>query len=193
MVKPILQDFPEAFETARLVIRAPQPSDAYEVNQAILESLNELRPWMAWAKESPTLEQTTETVRRAHGRFVLREDLMYLLFLKSTETLVGCSGLHRIDWDIPSFEIGYWARTPYAGQGYITEAVRGLSTFAIEQLDARRVFIKCDAENAASAAVAERAGFILEGRHRCDTRDHFGKLRDTLYYAKVHADDEIEE
>lgn len=145
---------------------------------------------MSWAKEAPAPEQTAETIRRAHGRFLLREDLMYLLLLKGTETLVGCSGLHRIDWDIPCFEIGYWVRTSFAGHGYITESVRGLAAFAFEQLDARRVFIKCDAKNVASAAVARRAGFEYEGLHRCDTRDHFGHLRDTLYFAKVSRDEE---
>ncbi len=189
-MKPILQDFPESFETERLTIRAPKPSDAIEVNQAITESIDELRPWMAWATEAPTPEQTAETVRRAHGRFLLREDLMYLILLKGAETLVGCSGLHRIDWDIPSFEIGYWVRTSHAGQGYITEAVSGLTAFAFEQLGAHRVFIKCDAKNVASAAVAKRAGFEYEGLHRCETRDHFGQLRDTLYFAKVRIDDE---
>ena len=32
-------------------------------------------------------------------------------------------GLHRIDWAVPKFEIGYWARTSHAGRGYITEDV----------------------------------------------------------------------
>lgn len=187
-MEPILKDFPEQFETERLLIRAPRPDDAEEVNQAIIESIDELRPWMSWAKEKPTLSQTAENMRRAHGKFVLREDLMYLITFKQPDSrsgklLVGCSGLHRIDWEIPCFEIGYWVRSCFAGNGYITEAVRGLTDFAFEQLGARRVFIKCDERNKPSAAVAERAGFRLEGIHHCDNRDHFGVLRNTIYYA----------
>lgn len=189
MMHPILREFPERFETDRLIVRAPLPSDAQQVNTAVIESFDELRPWMAWAKEKPTLEQTAETIRRAHGQFLLREELMLLLFLKDGETLVGSSGLHRIDWDIPSFEIGYWVRTSYGGRGYITEAVRGITQFAFEYLDARRVFIKCDAMNTRSAAIARRAGFDYEGIHRCDTRDHFGKLRDTLYFARIRPEE----
>lgn len=187
-MNPILRDFPTYFETERLIIRAPEPEDAAVVNQAVIESINELRPWMAWAKENPTIEQTAENIRRAHAKFLLREDLMYLLTLKESSSqtgkpLVGCSGLHSINWEIPSFEIGYWARSTFAGKGYITEAVRGLTDFAFSQLGANRVFIKCDVKNVRSLAVAERAGFEKEGLHRHDARDHFGNLRDTLCFA----------
>ena len=60
-------------------------------------------------------------VRGADARgtfgFILRQDLWLLLFEKGTSTIVGSSGLHRIEWEVPSFEIGYWVRTRYAGKG----------------------------------------------------------------------------
>ena len=91
---------------------------------------------------------------------------MLLLFLKGTGTLVGSSGLHRIDWEVPKFEIGYWCRTGFTGRGYVTEAVRGISAFAFDVLGARRVEIRCDSRNLPSARGAERAGFRLEGELR---------------------------
>jgi ribosomal-protein-serine acetyltransferase len=66
-----------------------------------------------------------------------REDL--LLLLRGTRTFVGNSGLHRIHWEGPKFEIGYWCRTRFTGQGYVTEAVRGISAFAFDTLGARRL------------------------------------------------------
>lgn len=83
---------------------------------------------------------------------------MMFLFLKETGALVGGSGLHRIDWSVPKFEIGYWCRTRFAGHGYITEAVRGLGAFAFDQLGARRVEILCDSRNHRCVRVAELAG-----------------------------------
>jgi RimJ/RimL family protein N-acetyltransferase len=91
---------------------------------------------------------------------------MLLLFLKGTNTLVGSSGLHRMDWSEPKFEIGYWCRTRFTGNGYVTEPVRGITTFAFEHLGARHVAIRCDALNRKSARVAERAGYTLEGELR---------------------------
>ncbi|MEZ4713461.1 MAG: GNAT family N-acetyltransferase [Caldilineaceae bacterium] len=188
-MKPILRDFPDHFESERLLIRGPRPGDGPELNAAVIDSLAELKPWMPWAQKPPTLEESEENARRGHVRFMTREDLWLLLFSKGTHTMVGGSGLHRIDWDIPSFEIGYWVRTPYAGQGYITEAVAAITDFAFDVLGARRVFIKCDAKNERSAAVARRLDFSFEGTLHCDTRDHFGNLRDTLVFAKVRKEE----
>ena len=47
MKPPILMDFPESFETERLVIRSPLPGDGPEMYRAVSESFGELTPWMA--------------------------------------------------------------------------------------------------------------------------------------------------
>lgn len=100
------------------------------------------------------------------------------LFLKGTDTLVGSSGLHRIDWPVPRFEIGYWCRTSFSGQGYVTEAVRGIADFAFDHLDARRVEIRCNPQNHRSAHVAEYAGFRLEGELRAFERSPNGGVKE---------------
>jgi RimJ/RimL family protein N-acetyltransferase len=110
------------------------------MHTAVNESLGELTPWMSWPKEHRTVEGSEASVRHTPARsFVGREDLMLLLLLRGTRTLVGSSGLHRIDWEVPKFEIGYWCRTRSTGQGYVTEAVRGISAFAFDTLGARRL------------------------------------------------------
>ena len=69
---------------------------------------------------------------------------------------------------MPKFEIGYWCSTRFSGQGYTTEAVRGIAALAFEALGAKRVEIRCDPLNRLSARVAERAGFRLQGELRND-------------------------
>ena len=166
MRPPILRDFPESFETERLLIRGPLPGDGAEVHAAVNESLDELLPWMDWPRQHETVEDSEERVRRNRARFLERTDLLLLLFMKGTDTLVGGSGLHRMDWSVPRFEIGYWCRTRFAGNGFITEAVRVITSFAFEHLDARRVEIRCDSLNERSIGVAKRAGYRLEGELR---------------------------
>lgn len=83
------------------------------------------------------------------------------------------------------FEIGYWVRTSCAGQGYITEAVSAIADFAVQELQAARLEIRCDSRNTQSARVAERAGFTLEGILRNDKLDVQGALRDNMIYSKV--------
>lgn len=114
-----------------------------------------------------------------------------MLILKATDTIIGGSGLHRIDWNVPKFEIGYWVRSSYAGQGYITEAVTGITSFAFNTLGARRVEIRCDVKNVRSSAVARRAGFALECTTHNDARDHFGLLRSTHIFTRTQ-DDPVE-
>lgn len=182
----IMRDFPYEFETERLTIRGPLPGDGAEMQAAIVESIDELRPWMPWATIIPTPEESETRLRQKQLDFLARKDLQLLLFLKGTHTLVGSSGLHRINWDVPKFEIGYWVRTPFARQGYITEAVAGISDFAFQQLGAKRVEIRCDAQNMRSAAVPRRLGFMHEGTLRFDDVDHItGELRDTMIFAKI--------
>jgi RimJ/RimL family protein N-acetyltransferase len=186
-VDPILLDFPDSFETERLTIRSPLPGDGEELQAAVAESIEDMRPWMPWANHVPTVEEEEDAVRRGRARFLTREDLWLLLFLKGTHTLVGGSGLHRMDWDVPRFEIGYFARRRFVGQGYITEAVCGVTRFAFETLGARRVEIRCDARNERSRRVAERAGFELEATLHKHAVAVDGSLRDTLIYVRFEA------
>ena len=108
--------------------------------------------------------------------------------LKGSKTIIGGTGLHRINWNVPRFEIGYWVRTSYARQGYITEAVSGLTDFAFDTLGAKRVEIRCDALNERSAAIPRRLGFTLEATLRHEDRDHVtNNLRDTMIFAKIRS------
>jgi RimJ/RimL family protein N-acetyltransferase len=182
---PILRDFPSEFTTDRLLIRMPLPGDGAEVHEAIMQSLPELKPWMIFAQRDQTLEDVEANIRESHAEFLQRKDLRLLVFLKETGEFIASSGLHRIDWSIPKFEIGYWIDSRFSGKGYITEAVEGIGRFAFEQLQAKRVEIRCDSNNVKSRAVAERAGYTLEGILKNSERDVNGNLRDTCVFAKV--------
>lgn len=184
-MNPILMTIPESFESSRLLIRAPLFGDGAAVHEAVLESLDELRPWMPWANIAPTIEESEISIRKSRLEFLGRTDFRLLLFHKETGQLVGSSGLHRMDWQARSFEIGYWVRTSYAGQGYITEAVEAIANFAVQVLEANRIEIRCDARNKKSAKVAERGGFTLEGILRSEKWAVDGSLRDTMIFAKV--------
>ncbi len=184
-MNPLLLHIPESLETERLLIRAPRIGDGAEINPAILESINELRPWMPWAENAPTVSDTEENSRRAVARFILREDLRLQYYLKSDGSFIGSSGLHRIDWSVPKFEIGYWTRTSRCGQGYACEAVRAIADFAFTTLGACRVEIRMDERNLPSQRVAERAGFPCEGILRAYERDLSGSLRDTRIHARM--------
>jgi len=78
--------------------------------------------------------------------------------------LLGMCGVD--DWsstDVAQF--GYWLAAGARGRGFATRAVM-LMTGWLFKLGAARVFLTIVSENAASAAVARRAGFTYEGTLR---------------------------
>lgn len=184
-VTPILRDIPDRLETTRLTLRVPEPLDGPAVFEAIIESLPELQPWMPWLHDRLSLDDEEQFVRQSQARFLLREELTFLIFLRGAHRLVGSISLHHIDWDVPRFEIGYWLRTADTHRGLATEAVMGLTDFAHAQLSARRIEIRCDEANQRSASVARRAGYVLDGILRHNERHPDSrKLVNTLIFAR---------
>lgn len=180
--------FPETLITARLTLRVPTAQDGPAMAALVNANLDHLRPWMPWAQTPRTPQQRSESMAQAYDRYLKREDLMYLMF-KSSQ-LIGSCGIHRIDWEVPLGDIGYWIDQRREGHGYVTETARALTELALKPAAAgglgfERLEIRCDARNLKSAAVPERLGFELEARLKRNARDaqHPDRLRDTLIFA----------
>ena len=62
-----------------------------------------------------------------------------------------------------SVEIGYGILGKYEGQGYATEAVGAVVTWALQQQYVNRVEAETEPENIASQRVLEKCGFIANG------------------------------
>lgn len=182
---PLLLDLPAEIQTRRLTLVAPRPGDGAELNRAIAESFEELHEWMPWAAEMPTVVESEKFVREAAARHLRREELPLFMRKRGSLEFIGATGLHRINWTVPRFEIGYWCRTSMVGHGYVSEAVVALTRFAFETLQAARVELRTDAANTRSWRIAERLGFTLEGVLQRDDRTAQGELRDTRLYAMI--------
>ncbi|HZV92662.1 MAG TPA: GNAT family protein [Caldimonas sp.] len=193
-IEPLLIDVPTRIETARLILRSPRQGDGAAVNAAVIASHHELDKWLPWAIDLPTLDESEAHCRRQQARFILREDLAMFIFAREPDggegELLGGTGLHRIDWALRRFEIGYWRRSGLEGRGIVTEAVRALSRMAFDVLAARRVEVRMDNDNERSWKVAERAGFTLEAVLRFDSSTPAGEPRSTRVYARVRGAEE---
>lgn len=188
-IDPVLIDVPERLDGERTVLLAPHAGLGAEMAVVVGQSLSHLRPWMPWAQEAPTAENAELVVRRMQADFIARRDLCFQIYARRADgspgRLLGGTGLHRIDWAVRRFEIGYWIRPEAAGQGHVSEAVRLLTALAFGPLAARRVEIRCDPRNLKSRGVAERCGFELEGVLRNNTLGVDGAPRDTAVYARI--------
>jgi len=187
-IPPILRHVPEELIGERVLVRPWREGDAPAIWEAIEESREQIRQWLPWVDGTKRVEDCIQTGRRSMAKWITREDLMLTIWDRSSGRYLGGSGLHRIDWDIPAFEIGYWLRTSAQGQGYMSEAVALIRRMAFEDLGANRVTIHCSSGNERSAAVARRLGFAHEGTLRNDARETDGELRDTLIFAMTPDD-----
>jgi len=179
----------ERIETPRMQLRVPEATDAGELNAAVAASFTELTAWMPWANSPQTLEETQQFCEDSRSGWMRDDRFNLLMVTRSNGKIIGGTGFPRLDWEVPSFEIGYWCHSDHVGQGYVAEATYALATYAFTELSAARVELRMDTRSERSWRVAERLGFVLEGVLRSDTRDPSGQLRDTRVYAAVKLED----
>ncbi len=185
---PILRELPAQLLGERVLLRPYQAGDGQALWEAVNESREHILPWMPWGDQHGTPADSEALVRKWQAKWILREDLALGVWDRETGRYLGGSGLHRINWEVPSFEIGYWLRHTAVGNGYMTEAAWRLCRFAFDDLAANRVFIRCGASNHRSAAIPRRLGFVPEGTIRNDQRDTTGVLHDTLVFGMTPQD-----
>lgn len=187
--KPILLELPMPINTKRLLIRPIMPGDGAQTNEAIVESFDLLKEWLPWAKENPpSLEESEITARTFYADFILRKAVHMVMF--DNNLLIGMCSLNLFNWHVPSTDIGYWTRLSAQGKGYAQEATNALVLYAFNHMKVRRLTLRCDDGNLASAAIAEKCGFVLESK--C-VGSVFKPLSDELrtgrHYVRLNAED----
>jgi RimJ/RimL family protein N-acetyltransferase len=175
--------------TARTIIRPYQPADAATLYETVAASREHIARWLPWAHEHTSAEYARDLIAHFQQQWRLGEVFTYGVFAREASgasgALLGGLGLHPRQWDVPSFEIGYWLAAEAEGHGYITEAATALADYTLRELGAQRIEIRCDARNTRSAAVARRLGFTQEALLHKERRAADGSLRDTLIFAQV--------
>ena len=83
--------------------------------------------------------------------------------------------------------LGYWIGASFARQGYMTEGMTAVLSFAFETLNLNRVEAACLPDNAASRALLEKCGFREEGRARKYLRIN-GMWQDHVLYGILRED-----
>ncbi len=167
-------------ETDRLFIRPPKPGDGAEHDKAVQSSLSDLRKPSAalpWAHEEPSEDHSESYCKWASSEFMARREFSLLFISRKTNEIVGASGLHEPDWSVPSFEIGWWGRSDFHGQGLVTEGAGAVLKWGFETLKARRIYAEVDEKNKESWRVCERIGMKYEGLIRNARAARDGQLR----------------
>lgn len=148
-----------------LVLRRWLASDAGELGQAILESAEHLRPWMAWVAEEPLpLARRIAMINEWERDWGQRGDVVLGVFLEGR--IAGGCGLHR-RIGANGLEIGYWTHPAFLRRGVGTRVAHGLTDAALAVPGIARVEIHHDKANQASAGIPRGLGFewLGEAQH----------------------------
>ncbi|WP_294143649.1 GNAT family N-acetyltransferase [uncultured Clostridium sp.] len=90
------------------------------------------------------------------GQYRFHECGLWALVEKQSGAVIGKAG-------ITDGELGYHIYEPFRSQGYALEACGAIIEYAREELGLKRLAIKTESENKASASLAQKLGFMLSG------------------------------
>ena len=140
-----------------IVLKRWEPAWADAATVAVRESLPELKPFLPWATDGYDAEASRTFIEKSVREWDEGTAFNYGIFSAVGELIGGIGLMTRMGPGV--LEIGYWMRTGYTGRGYMTAAVEALTRVAFALPGIERVAIRHDVANAASAAVAGKAGF----------------------------------
>jgi [ribosomal protein S5]-alanine N-acetyltransferase len=91
----------------------------------------------------------------------------FLVCRKEDDAIVGSINLSQIfRGGFKSAYLGYQVGEPFAGRGYMTEAIELVLRYAFREMKLHRLEANIQPENGASIAIVKRAGFTKEGYSR---------------------------
>lgn len=186
----LLINVPDRIETERLYLRSYQAGDGSwyypmsQKNKSHLAQFESSNPVMNINSD----EDAEIVVRDFAADWVARNAFFMGAFLKDTQEFVAQIYVGVVNWELPEFEIGYFAEQEHEGKGYVTEATRGALQFCFGPLGAYRVRLKCDDTNARSYGVADRCGMAREGHIRENKRNSDGRMSGTLLYGVLRGE-----
>ena len=167
--------------TDRMIMRRPV-IDNFEEWRALRDlSANFLRPWEPkWTDDE--LHKTTfkARLRNQESQVNSGRGLFWFLFSREENRLVGGISLSNVRRGIADTgTLGYWTGQPYAGQGYMKEAVNEVCEHAFGHEKLHRVEASTMLDNERSQRLLYSCGFekigMAPGYLKIDGqwRDHF--------------------
>lgn len=157
---------PVTLSSRRLLLRAVEPSDTDAVHAACQDP--DIQRWTTIP--SPYLREHAEsfTAQLAPDGWADGSMFTFGVFLRDGSErggdLVAMLGITMRS--LGTGEIGYWAAKEHRGNGYMTEAALVAARWAFTEVGLDRLEWLAEVGNHGSRAVAENAGFTVEGTLR---------------------------
>lgn len=176
-------NLPEEIIGKNVIIKRRSHQYDEELFKLIDSSRDFLKFFLYWVDTVQSLDDVVKTTDDFSKNWDEQNAFEYIVLDKNTNKLVAAGGVHTISHKNHIAELGYYRDVKANGGGYVTEFVALLEKELFSK-GIHRLEIGCDTLNPASAKVAERNGFKLEGtfKHKCHV---YGQYRDEHLYAKI--------
>ena len=157
--------FAQVIETPRMWLRCPLPGDGDALYQCVQQTLVQLQTWpdsLPWAQQAQSPDISEDYCQTCYAAWVMGLRWPLLMWDKHTEQLAGSIGFHQMDHESQTWELGYWCRLAFQGQGRTTEAVSALTAYVTQHWPQVRMLCRIDTRNLASLRVVQKTGFRRE-------------------------------
>lgn len=140
--------------------------DASAINQAVQESLPQLRQFMPWAHTIQSEETQFERLKNVHASYWAGKDFGMGMFRREDDYFLGGFGLHFRTLNPRALEIGYWVRTSHHKKGLATLGTKLLVCLGFSYFELERIQCGYNTANLASSRVNDKVGFQEECIHK---------------------------
>ena len=127
----------------------------------------------------PPFPYTEENGRRfcelAEANHALACPTLFAVVLRASDQIVGSIEVQADP--VNGCGVGYWIGRQHWRNGFAGEALALVERHAAERLEARKLFAVLDADNLASRALLEQAGFVYEAVMRLDYPTRRGRTQ----------------
>jgi ribosomal-protein-alanine N-acetyltransferase len=107
-----------------------------------------------------TLEATERYIENKIIEFEVKSGFTFAIKEQETQTIMGLVILKKVDWQTKQAEIAYCIGKEYERKGWVSKAVKAISSYALNELNLEILQIIAHKTNLGSIKVAENNGFV---------------------------------
>lgn len=131
------------------------------------------------------VSEAVEFIEKIRANFAQNEAVAWGISFQGQPKLLGNISFWKMDKENHRTEIGYMLHPDYWGQGIMDEAMTAALEYCFRVLNFHSIEANTDPENAASARLLEKHGFVQEAYFR-ENMYFEGRFIDSRIYSKIN-------
>lgn len=148
------------YSSEHITISHLKPEDALHLNKLLVSNTESLKHYLPKTiAANKTLESTKSYITRKLEAMDTNSEYIFTIKDYKSNNIAGLVILKNLDWNKKKGEFAYCIGKKFEGQGWMSEAVKASSHYAIEKLGLKTLQIVAHKTNLGSVKVAENSGY----------------------------------